>query len=273
MMGRRISRRRLLAGLGATGALGLGLGWQAMVGQARPYTTFTYAQTDGSAAQARLRVAWYEMYNGGFRAAQPGTTEADVTPNGTQVLDPASSPSYVDEPAGPAVTVGNVLPGDSGSVVVGLLVESLPEGEEGLDIWFRSTPATNLENRLTEPERLEPAEDDPGDGSSAGELGASLTARLWRDSGIAGVGACDGSYLFGEPEVATGSLDETLDAATGGLQIGTCLGPGQTECLGLEWSLPWEIGNAAQSDSVAFDLTFVGVSCGSGDPFAGTVAE
>ncbi|MFT4921221.1 MAG: hypothetical protein ACI8XM_000417 [Haloarculaceae archaeon] len=259
-----LSRRRVLAGLGAAGSLALGAGFYTAVTRARPYTKYTYAQTDETGG-SRLRVAWYESYNGQFLEAQTDSTET----NATRVLETETAPEYVPEATGPVVSVGNVMPGDTGTLVVGLQVESIAEGEEGLEVWFRPTLTDDLENGVNEPERRDPDEDDTGDGLSRGELGRAMESNVWRDSGlVGGVGACDGARGAGETPFESGSLVETFEALREGVQIAPCLGEGERRCFGFEWSLPVEPNNAVQTDSVAFDLVFVGVSCESPNPFA-----
>lgn len=259
------TRRRVLGGVAAAGFLTLGVGWGASAMRPPPYTKYTYAQTDSETGDSRLRVAWYETYNGAFQEAQNASTET----NGTRILDPASDPEYVDEAAGPVITLNNLMPGDSGKVVIGLGAQSIPEDESGMDVWVNTELLANRENGVTEPERKDPEEDDPGGGASTGELADALQSTFWLDSGPLGTfGACDGVLGLGDSVIRTGSLLETFNALNDGVQIGTALDEGDHVCLGFEWGLPADVGNKAQTDSVEFDVTFVGRSAGAGNPFS-----
>ena len=261
-----LTRRGVLAGLAATGLGSLALG---SVGAARrpPYTRVTYASAhDGDNDDRRVRVAWYETYNGSFLEATNGSTETDAT----LVLDPAEPPAYELEATGPVIRLENVLPGDSGTLVVGLLAEELAEVADPVEVWFRPTLGSNGENGVTEPELHDPTEDDPGDGSSPGELADALQVTVWLDDGE--LGACDGALtpMFEGPlPGGDGTLADVVAALGDGRLVTGCLPQGSHRCLGLAWSLPWEVGNAAQTDTVTFDLAFVGQDCGLGNPFAG----
>lgn len=256
----RLSRRGVLAGMAGFGVAGVGL--TTRLGRRPPYTHYTHAQTQGT--ERLLRVAWAAFYNGAVVEAQNGSTET----NATRILYPGTSPLYVDEVSGPVITLGNVVPGDGGALAVGLLVEALPEGEEAMDIWVRATLTENLENGAKDPEIWDPKEDDPGDGSSDGELAGATRSLFWRDEGmVAGVGRCNGTHDPGEDVLHRGRLAGIETDLGGGVQLAECLVEGTNRCYGLEWDLPTGVGNHVQGDSVAFDLTFVAASCGSGNPF------
>lgn len=248
------NRRTILAGLGAVGAVALGS--RAVLGAQPPYTHFTYAQTDGESQ--RLSVSWYETYNGEFQEAQGGSSESNVT----TVTDPAQEPLYVDQASGPILTLGNIMPGDAGSVVIGLLAESVPTEDAGMDVWFRPVLTSNLENGVNEPESHAAGEDDDGSGTSDGELADALEVVLYRDDGF--VGGCDGKLWPTDTVLASGSMATSFDSLAAGVNLtdGRCLAEGERRCLGFTWRLPSTTGNHVQSDSVTFDLAFEGVSCG-----------
>lgn len=260
-MKQHVTRRRVLAATAGLSMTGLGLSDHLA---SRPaYTHYTYAQTDET-GDGRLRVAWVEFYNGSVLEDQQASNET----NATRILDPETAPTYVDEPTGPVVAIQNAMPGDRGALAVGLLVEDLAEGEDGMDLWVRATLTENAENGVLEPETKSPQEDDPGDGSSAGELGDTIQTRVWRDSGVAaGVGACNGAFDPGEDVLQQGTAVETMAALDDGVQVAECLPRDAHRCFGLEWVLPSSVGNQVQTDSIGFDLTFVGQSCGRGNPF------
>lgn len=248
------SRRSVLAGLGAVGTAAVAS--RSLREREPPYTHYTYAQTDGG----RLSVAWYETYDGSFQEAQNGSTET----NATLVTDPARTPLYVPEATGPVVTLGNVLPGDSGAVLFGLLAESVPAAEEGMTVWFQPTITSDSEGSMTEPEL------DAGDGTAgAGELADALRVQFFADDGF--VGGCDGKFwLTDTPLTGVGSMPAVFDSLSGGLDLTAdrCLQEGERRCFGFTWSLPADVGNVVQTDGVGFDLSFVGLGCGADSPFS-----
>ena len=227
-----------------------------------PYTKYTYAQTQSEGG--RLSVAWYETYNGEFQEAQNASTEQ----NATTVTDPGIAPYYIAEATGPIVTLENVLPGDSGAVLIGLLAEQVPVEEEAMEVWFRPVLTGNFENGLTEPEFAASDEDDTGDGTSAGEMADALTVRFFKDDGI--LGGCDGNFWIDDtPITPEASMALVFESLSDGVNLTDgCLLEGQRLCLGFTWELPAAIGNHVQTDGVAFDLEFAGVSCGGGNPWA-----
>lgn len=275
----QLTRRSVLAGLGALGAATAGSRYvAAATGGRAPYNHYTYAQT--TSEQVDLRVAWYETYNGSVVERTPGTL---VLGNETTWTDAAQSGTYADADGttdsdhGPAISVTNVLPGDRGTLVVGLFNEGI-----ATDVWLQLEAGEFLENGLTEPESVV-------DATPEGELGDAIDLRLWSDVGVGGVGACNGVYdldvpvagdTFNEPLIASGTLREVSEALAGGVRLDTtprtagtdCVGSGEQFCIGLEWSIDQGVGNAIQSDSATFDLRFAAVECGSegANPFATT---
>lgn len=260
----KFTRRSVLAGavgLGAISAAGTGLG---LLGR-RPYTHYTYAQTVGDTNDAILRVAWYETYNGQVEETQNGV-ESDA--NAT--LDPATDPQYVEDAPGPIIDLAGVVPGDSGSLVVGL--EAV---EESTRVWFRPTVDATDENGINEPEVKA---GDTTDGDGQGELQDYVSVRIWRDEGLldSGFGRCDGSYTAGESQVTDGkvALGTVGPDFADGLELVDCLEPGENYCLGLSWDLPADTGNQIQTDSVDFSLQFIGIPCSETcNPFTGDCEE
>ena len=141
-MTREYSRRHVLAGLGTVG-LGLGVPVALFSGRSRAYTSYTMvpADVDGtdstSASQSPsdghgLRVAWWESYNGHVLETQGDGSETDAE----RVLDDGSEPTFVQDANGPLVTVGNVLPGDEGTVGIG--IEADVASGQDVAVWFRT---------------------------------------------------------------------------------------------------------------------------------------
>ena len=262
----KFTRRQLLIGIGC-GALGVG---GVMTGtRQHSYTYYTYAAT-GDPGDQRLRVAWYERYNGRFEESHNGTTDTGI--DGT--LDPASPPGYLDEAtyvtdvSGPVVSVGNVLPGDEGTLVIGLEVADEDGLEAGaVDVWLHGSIEADAENGRNGPERA------AGDSTPTdGELDDELVVELWRDGSP--LGSCNGRREPLEaPIVATTPASVALAPSSeiggvGGQRILESIDSGQSRCVAFRWELPFETStNRSQGDSIAFDLRFGAVPTGSESPF------
>lgn len=253
----QFTRRQLLAGLG--GATLAGGGIVAARPRSPTFTRYTYAAPDDDTDDSRVRVAWYETYNGAFLEHQDGTGAATFN----DTLDPDTAPAYVAEATGPVVSLAGVMPGDAGRLVVGLEVVD-DQDAEPTDIYVRGRVTSDLDNTVNEPELVDG--DDPNE--SAGELDDELAVQLWKDGSP--YGACNGNPDMGETRVRDGSLAAAFDQplADGELLIEN-LAPGSTRCVGFRWELPDTVGNIVQTDSVTFDLEFGATSRGAGNPFAG----
>lgn len=266
----QLTRRKLLAGIGA-GALGL---WGLSLVEASPeFHYYTYA-ADGDVDDRRVRVAWYERYNGAFKESHDGTTD----PGFDAALDPDTTPTYIEEAtyvtdvAGPVLSIGDALPGDEGTFVVGL--EVVDDGDfvaEQLDIWLQARLTADDENGVTGPEQA------AGDTTTTdGELDDQVVVELWRDG--APLGSCNGKKDFLEtlegPIVARSPVSVAFGPGSDvgdsdGQRIIQSLDPGQSRCVALSWSFPQSTAtNAAQGDSVTFDLSFAGVPVGAASPFS-----
>jgi hypothetical protein len=252
------TRRQLLATLGATGTVTVGAGL-GLASSTAPYNRFTYAQSTAGG----LRVAWYATYNGRFLGApRAGENETTVS-NASTVLSPTSGPGYVDDVTGPVVDLGNLLPGDSGTLAVGVLPDSDPVG-----VWVRPRVLATAENGRVEPERT------AGDADAEGDLGQFLSMRLWEDSGTlgSGVGACDGRFV-GDPELTDGetTVTEVETDLVDGVRVADCLDTGDRRCLGLAWRfVTGDDVDVTQTDSLAFVIEVVPTGCGGAcNPFTG----
>lgn len=245
----RFTRRTILAGLGA-GAIGLTLGVSTLVGRGRPsYTKYTYATTQED--REALRVAWYETYNGRRLETQAGQADANVS----ETLDPDTEPLYVADAPGPVIQIENVLPGDSGTLHVGLEAVA----DDPVTVTMIGSLDANEENGLTEPERV------AGDVSAVGELASNLEVTIWADTGIGALGsfgACDGNQGLGESTIGSGTLETVFGALREDVPLVECLGTdARTYCLGLRWRLPAGTGNVVQSDGATFTLAFAPSLC------------
>jgi hypothetical protein len=271
----KLTRRELLlgAGLSALGIAGI------TTGRSRPqYTHYTYA-ADGNVADRRIRVAWYERYNGAFQETQNGTND----PGFDSALDPNTAPEYVDDPrhvtdvTGPVLSVGGVMPGDRGSLVVGLDVAD--DGDfvaEAVDVWLRGSLGADAENGLNGPERA------AGDTSAAnGELDDEVVVELWRDGSP--LGSCNGrkdvTERLDDPIVSAAPLsvafgESTVVGSATGQRVYEALGPGESRCLALRWSFPVASAtNRSQGDSTVFDVQFGAVPAGADSPFPTTAGS
>ncbi|MFC5366803.1 hypothetical protein [Salinirubrum litoreum] len=308
---RLITRRKVLAGIGGVGLLtaGAGLGQGVLSGGAPPYTRFTYAQPDGTDGNGqngnggnggnngngslpRLKIAWYQTYND--RPLDSPVDEQTEDAFGDQAV-------YVADVTGPVVRVPDAMPGDAGSLGIGLLAENAPA-----NVWFavRAVPADGsddpitgfTENQIREPEAT------AGDTTETlGELQNYLDFDLWYDTGVLGngagfTGACNGTRDVGEQTIAEGRLFETDDSGaflhpdyqslSEGIRLDDetlvggngCLAPNQPRCLGLDWQFAADAPNVAQTDAVQFEFVFALTECSPNtddvNPFTGaTVAE
>ena len=261
-----LTRRDLLAGIGA-GAIGVG--GLALHRDAPPFSQYTYAAPEDDTDDRRLSIAWYERYNGGFVANHAGTNDSlDTT------LDPNTGPEYVEEATfvtdatGPVLSVGNVLPGDTGTLVVGLEVVDGSDSE-ALDVWLRASLTDDGEHGINGPERAagDTTDDD-------GELDEVAVVEVWLDGSP--LGSCNGTKEFDEtlesPLVAPAPFAEafapTADAGDAeGLLALDCIPPGSLRCVALRWAIPAETGNRAQGDSLGFEFAFAGGPCDGDSPF------
>ncbi|MCG1003746.1 MULTISPECIES: SipW-dependent-type signal peptide-containing protein [Halobacterium] len=181
----------------------------------------------------------------------------------------ADSPNFVVE--GPVIDLDDVKPGDSGSVAY-----SVHLFDEPGYVWLGGSLDDNSEGAVTEPELDAAAEDDPGDGSSAGELLDAVEVTLWYDDG-------DETRESDEtpperPLVFEGTLGGLLATVDDGIPLDGDPGTAGRDCfpqdqpgdeqvryVGFEWELPASVGNVVQGDSVTFDLTFAAVQCRNND--------
>lgn len=237
----QLNRRNLLAGIGA-GALGLATfaGIPIVTAPTNSYTQYTYAEPE-----ALLRVAWYETYNGDVLEVQNASTET----NASVVLDPEESPTYVEDVDGPVISLGNVLPGDEGTLVLGVRAEDAPA-----DVRVFPRLSATDENGVLEPERV------AGDATSdLGELQDALFVEVWEDSSP--LGGCDGRRGLGDEGVFSGTLQGLSDEyGEDGIELG-CLDRGENRCLGLAWYFD-ATSEDTQTDSVSFDVACEATSCG-----------
>ena len=232
-------RRRVLASLGAVGLGTYGFMSVRSSGSDGPYTNYTYAESHGPT----LRVAWYSTYNGALLSAAPVADEDWEFESTDEYVD-----GVTETLGGPVVDVSNLLPGDSGTLSVGLLAESADAR-----VWMRLRT----------------------DDVSA-PLAEAIEVSTWYDTGIFGINGCQGA----ENGIQFDRLAEGTLADFGALSEGVQLNPGLLDnsvlpegnrlCLALAWAFPTGHGNALQGTAAGFDLEFRAVDAADpNDPFAG----
>lgn len=224
-----VSRRRVLASVGTAGIAGLGLHGTGLT-HTPPRYTDKVTVAAGSDTGVDLQVAWYSTYNGRIVSAAP-TDGAAWAPDRTE--------AYVADAdgAGPVVSAANVLPGDSGVLNVGLLVEG-------------DRPA-----RLA----LVP--------SATGPLAEVVDVALRYDTGIFGIGGCQGVSPAAALGGGTTLADFAGDSGEAGIPLDwsvvgdNCLAPGERLCLGFAWAIDESVDNGWQGTGVSFALDFVAEAC------------
>ncbi|MFW6458897.1 MAG: hypothetical protein ACOCY6_05760 [Halodesulfurarchaeum sp.] len=261
-----LTRRQLLAGLGGATIV---FGGTAFARRPPTFSQYTYAATTDDTSDAILRIAWYETRNGAFLENQGGTDDDEEA-----TLDPDVTPEYLREATertdvdGPVLSLSNVLPGDYGTLVVGL--EVLEEEAPGpVALWFAGELTESAENGINEPERS--AGDITPD---VGELDDEATIEVWSDSSV--LGSCDGLRTLEEslraPIVDRDSFSSVFEPdasiVTEGVRVfEDCLDPGTLRCVALGWALPESTGDTVQGDSLAFDFHFAAGPCDGDSPF------
>ena len=238
-----ISRRKLLAGVGLTGvaaAAGLGVG----TGGGPVYTASAQSESNGFT----LDVEWRETYNG-------------------EVLEDTRSAEWTAD--GPAISLGNVQPGDSGtfSVRIGVADPESASVAPQFSFVLTGTP----ENGINDPEQ-EAGDTSPNDG----ELENVVQAKFWRDDGLfdglAPLGGDNAVRDPGEsliPEGTQGTLEEVAsDFETENPVSFGCIDGDETITVSFSWEFPAELDdrdvNVAQGDGVSFDLRIDAESCDGG---------
>jgi predicted ribosomally synthesized peptide with SipW-like signal peptide len=236
-----LSRRKMLAGLGAIGiaSAGAGIGTSAYFSDRESFENNTL-----TAGSLDLRVVYEASYDSDG-AVQNQAGSAMGTQDG--------------EPAGMFYELDDVKPGDSGHVEFCFEIVDNPSY-----VWACGD-ISETENGLTEPEA------DVDSTPDTGELAESIEARLVYCEEV------DGEFVEGE-EIVSGSLLDVFAAITGGAALdgsGTAgLAPGEQApydeevvveegadyitgpCLCLFWEVPTSVGNEIQTDTLSMALEF-----------------
>ena len=196
------------------------------------------------------------------------------------------------------IEVRDAKPGDSGQTTFSLHVADLD-----VYAWLFADNYETAENGITEPEAdaanedqfvnetggIERKDPDPNAPGATVELPYAIQVRIWYDEN------CDETYQESETIIFEGSLADAMailtqtnangvpgvpldgdrSTAYDAIVSGTvddgidpdreCFEALTTTCIGFEWALPVEVGNAVQSDSVAFDIGFYTEQCSLND--------
>ena len=179
----------------------------------------TLAKSTGEDEPA-LTLEWQEVYNG------------------AEIIDSTGGTAEFDT-EGPSFSFGNILPGDSGHVVM------------------------NVQNGFEESVQLEVSLEVTRRPSEPG-LEEFLHAKLWQDEGILGIdslGGQNGVRDIGEPLLAEGTFGDVAAVLEEGAILGECID--DHVAFTFEWAFPpgQENINAAQGASLEFDLELAARPC------------
>lgn len=255
---KKLTRRRALAGLGASGFAAAGLGFGGLALATEPSLAYTHSmetEVDGN----DLLFEWVETYNGDTLEEATGTAEA------------------MADPPGMTISLEDVLPGDEGALGIRMTLQSASSSSPSVTPFFAFDLYGTDENDINNPEEK------AGDTSAVeGELQEYIDVKLWYDTGLMDVqplGAANLEKNSGEPliddpdaegklaDVAAhfpNSLDVDTDSSTDAgfpldPQDGDCLTTDNAVIIAFRWAFPDSPGvNVTQSDSVSFDLHFGG---------------
>ncbi len=260
----KLTRRRVLAGLGTIGVAGAaaGLGTSAYLNDTESFTdnTITAGTLDMSVTATVEAASEYWS----------SAIDLNATADGEAVT---------------GVAIDDVKPGDWAIICFDVSIEENPGYLE-----VSTADLTSAENGYTEPE--------PEDENGEGELDDAILATIWDNyddsgdrsglSGLDGTTNVDGgsqAESWNSSRDEGGVVDEdthytTLQEAHDTYSTGVTLGGSEEPssintaefCLLLE--IPTEVGNEIQGDSLSFDLVFdAEQSRNNSDPFAGNGAE
>lgn len=155
----------------------------------------------------------------------------------------------------------DLKPGDFGEGTISLHVYNNPA-------WACVTidPTMNDDNGSTEPE-LELDEPD-GDSIFDGELAQSLQFEIWADTN------CNNTLDAGEQVLTSGSGPVTPRMwPIADSQTSEPLDPQEDYCIGVNWNLPEEVGNEAQTDKYMADISFYVAQARNNEQFTCPVYE
>ncbi|RMB23999.1 SipW-dependent-type signal peptide-containing protein [Haloplanus aerogenes] len=251
--GFRLTRRRALSALAATGAVsaGVGVGTDAFFSDAESF--------DGNrvvAGELDLAVAWHKV----------------VETATTRVATSDGWPTPRSDATAPGCDLADLKPGDSATLTLALRIDGLPgylslvghertdaeRGQSEAEAGYFREAAPNAEGELDELTTATLSYLTPDD-PTAPEAGGTATP-AYTGSLASLVGLCDlGTGVPLDGDEAAG----VYDCLVGGAPLGT-YGGGQTHYLRMEWTVPPWVGSGIASDAFAFDVGLYGVQEGGG---------
>jgi predicted ribosomally synthesized peptide with SipW-like signal peptide len=244
-----LSRRKILAGLGAVGAAGAGagLGTSAFFSDEESF--------DGNvitAGELDLAVGYYSYWDQGI--AGSGSVSGSL--DGESV----------------SAELSDVKPGDSGLVTFCPVVEN-----NDAYLWLCGAVTSNAENGQTEPEAdVDETGGDPGEGNGelADNIAVTATYCEVGDLGEDGEFTPEDVTRIGDAVAFEGTLSEMLQSgipldgaaeSVGEPGDQACFEGSEGEvvnpCVCIEWEVPTDVGNEIQTDSVEFDLSMYAQQC------------
>lgn len=272
-----LTRRKVLGGIGAIGvaSAGAGLGTSAYFNDEESFENNVL-----TAGELNLLVDYYSYWDQGMAGsgAVQGTRDGSGTVSGE---------------------LTDVKPGDSGLLAFCPRIVDNPAY-----LWVCGELTANDENSVLEPEAgvdpnntsVDPGADIDGDGELAQRIQVAASY-CDLDGDIGDNGGFEPSDIDSSTEVWTGTLAAFLTHIENGVPLdgqgaepsgGGFFAPGSQSCyagtagddstatnpcLCIEWSVPTDVGNEIQSDSLAFDLEFHAMQCrhndGTTNPCAG----
>ena len=235
-----LSRRQILAGLGAVGLSAAGAGF----GSVSYLTDREQFAGTIAAGSLDLAVGYRSTYNGDLLASAPG---------GDDPRADCDTPGLVDGAGVPAVTLDDMKPGDCGTITAALHVCANPSR-----LWVAASLVESVENVLRPEETL------AGDSTpDTGEIHELVEVTCWVDDDADGVLNEDERVVF------EGTFtDFVAEAETGVLLTEdgdgpTCADGDSVVTVSIAWCLPLDGDdhNRAVTDSMVFDIAFGAVQC------------
>lgn len=266
----RLSRRKLLAGVGTAGvaAAGAGLGTTAWLNDEESFDGNTV-----TAGELDLLVGYYSYWDQGMA----GSGQVQGTQDGSGTV---------------SGELTDVKPGDNGLLAFCPRIVDNPAY-----LWLCGELTSNDENGQPEPERNH--SDDTTTGPGNGELAQSVEVTVSYCDLVDDVGdEFDPDDVASSTELWSGTFADFLAAIENGVPLdgeggqpvetGGFFAPGEQSCfagtagddsdaanpcLCIDWEVPGSVGNEIQSDSFSFDLEFHAQQCrhndGTENPCAG----
>lgn len=247
----RLTRRRALGALAATGVVsaGAGVGTDALFSDAESFGGNRIA-----AGELDLEVAWHKVVDAAT----------------TRVATSDGWPTPRRDATAPICDLADLKPGDTARLTLALRIDGFPgylslvgrertdaeRGQSAAEAGYLGEATPNAEGELDELTTVAVsylAPDDPAVPEAAGTTTPAYTGSLASLVGLCGLGS--GLPLDGDE--AASAYDCLVEDAPLGTYVGD-----RTHYLRVEWTVPSWVGNGVASDAFAFDLGLYGVQGG-----------